>query len=84
MSVSNWIEKTGAIGIVSKAGRYGGTYAHKDIAFNFCMWISPVFQLYVVREYQRLIGQEQKRGTHTSLAKTLGLPLSKKLTDFRA
>ena len=59
MSVSNWIEKTGAIGIVSKAGRYGGTYAHKDIAFNFCMWISPVFQLYVVREYQRLVELER-------------------------
>lgn len=49
-----WIEKTNAIGIISKPGRYGGTYAHKDIAFNFGMWISPMFQLYIVKEYQRL------------------------------
>ena len=59
MSVSNWIEKTGAIGIVSKAGRYGGTYAHKDIAFEFCSAISPMFKLYVIKEYQRLIEQER-------------------------
>ena len=49
MSVSNWIEKTGAIGIVSKAGRYGGTYAHKDIAFEFCSAISPMFKLYIIK-----------------------------------
>ena len=49
MSVSNWIEKTGAIGIISKAGRYGGTYAHKDIAFEFCSAISPMFKLYVIK-----------------------------------
>jgi hypothetical protein len=54
VSVKEWVEKTNAIGITAKAGRYGGTYAHKDIAFNFGMWISPVFQLYVVKEYQRL------------------------------
>lgn len=55
MTPKKWIEATGAIGIVSKPGRYGGgTYAHKDIAFNFGMWLSPTFQLYVVREYQRL------------------------------
>ncbi len=59
MSVSNWIEKTGAIGIISKAGRYGGTYAHKDIAFEFCSAISPMFKLYVIKEYQRLIEQER-------------------------
>ena len=59
MSVSNWIEKTGAIGITSKAGRYGGTYAHKDIAFEFCSAISPMFKLYVIKEYQRLIEQER-------------------------
>ena len=47
-------KKTNAIGIYSKAGRYGGTYAHKDIAFNFGMWLSPTFQLYVVKEYQQL------------------------------
>ncbi len=59
ISVKEWQERTNAIGIVAKAGRYGGTYAHRDIAFNFCMWISPVFQLYVVREYQRLIAAER-------------------------
>ena len=59
MSVSNWIEKTGAIGIISNAGRYGGTYAHKDIAFEFCSAISPMFKLYVIKEYQRLIEQER-------------------------
>ena len=59
MSVSNWIEKTGAIGIVSKAGRYGGTYAHKDIAFEFCSAISPMFKLYVIKEYQRRVELER-------------------------
>ena len=59
MSVSNWIEMTGAIGIVSKAGRYGGTYAHKDIAFEFCSAISPMFKLYVIKEYQRLVELER-------------------------
>jgi hypothetical protein len=54
ISVKELIEKTNATCIIAKAGRYGGTYAHKDIAFNFGMWISPVFQLYTVKEYQRL------------------------------
>ena len=54
LTPKHWVEKTNAIGIYSKAGRYGGTYAHKDIAFNFGMWLSPVFQLYIVKEYQRL------------------------------
>ena len=54
ISVKDWVERTNAIGITAKAGRYGGTYAHTDIAFNFGMWISPMFQLYIVKEYQRL------------------------------
>ncbi|SHG25809.1 KilA-N domain-containing protein [Flavobacterium micromati] len=54
LSVSQWVEQTGAIGIVSKSGRYGGTYAHKDIAFEFGSAISPVFKLYLIKEYQRL------------------------------
>lgn len=54
MTPKKWVEATNAIGIVSKPGRNGGTYAHKDIAFNFGMWISPTFQLYIVQEYQRL------------------------------
>ena len=49
-----WIEKTNAIGIRSKSGRYGGTYAHRDIAFEFCSWISPEFKLYLIKEFQRL------------------------------
>jgi hypothetical protein len=58
ISVKEWVARTNAIGISSKAGRYGGTYAHKDIAFQFGMWISPAFQLYVVKEYQLLKEQE--------------------------
>ena len=59
LSVKTWIERTNAIGIVSKAGRYGGTYAHRDIAYHFGMWISPRFQLLLVKEYQRLKETEQ-------------------------
>ena len=60
LSVKTWIERTGAIGIRSKAGRYGGTYAHRDIAYHFGMWISPKFQLLFVKEYQRLKTEEQR------------------------
>ena len=60
LSVKQWIEKTNAIGITAKAGRYGGTYAHMDIAFHFGMWISPRFQLLLVKEFQRLKDAEQK------------------------
>ncbi len=74
ISVKEWQERTNAIGIVAKAGRYGGTYAHRDIAFNFCMWISPVFQLYVVREYQRLIEVER---SHLAIAWDVKRLLSK-------
>lgn len=59
LSPSRWIERTNAIGIVSRAGRYGGTYAHKDIAFKFASWISVEFELYIVKEFQRLKEQEQ-------------------------
>ncbi len=55
MSPKKWVTSTNAIGIITKAGRYGsGTYAHKDIAFSFGMWLSPTFQLYIVKEYQHL------------------------------
>lgn len=54
MTPRKWIEATDAIGIISKAGRNGGTYAHKDIAFEFGSWLSPVFKLYLITEYQRL------------------------------
>jgi phage regulator Rha-like protein len=56
-----WIEKTKAIGILSKAGRYGGTYAHKDIAFEFASWISVEFKLYLIKEFQRLKDEELKQ-----------------------
>ena len=58
MSVTSWVEDTNAIGIYSKAGRYGGTYAHKDIAFEFGAAISPVFKLYLIKDYQRLKEEE--------------------------
>lgn len=54
LSPSKWAEKTNAIGIVTKAGRYGGTYAHKDIAFEFASWISAEFKLFLIKEFQRL------------------------------
>lgn len=61
LSVKTWIERTNAVGIIARAGRYGGTYAHKDIAYHFGMWISPRFQLLLVKEYQRLKAEEQKQ-----------------------
>jgi len=54
LTPKKWIESTNAIGIISKAGRYGGTYAHKDIAFEFASWISPTFKLYLIKDYQRI------------------------------
>ncbi|MCZ8216183.1 MAG: KilA-N domain-containing protein, partial [Cyclobacteriaceae bacterium] len=61
MSVGQWIERTNAMGMLVKAGRYGGTYAHKDIAFHFAMWLSPEFQIYLIREFQRLKEEEYDR-----------------------
>lgn len=61
LSPSQWVEKTSAIGIFSKAGRYGGTYAHKDIAFEFGSAISPEFKLYLLKEFQRLKTEENDR-----------------------
>ncbi len=58
LSPKKWIEATNAIGIMSKAGRYGGTYAHKDIAFEFASWVSPEFKLYIIKDYQRLREEE--------------------------
>ena len=60
LSAKQWIERTNAIGVIAKAGRYGGTYAHKDIAFEFASWISPQFKLYLLKEFQRLKEEEQK------------------------
>lgn len=61
MSPKKWIDATNAIGIVSKSGRYGGTYAHSDIAFEFASWISPEFKLYIIKDYQRLKFEENSR-----------------------
>ena len=61
LSVKDWSSKTNAIGLVAKAGRYGGTYAHKDIAFEFGMWISAEFKIYLIKEFQRLKEDEQKQ-----------------------
>jgi hypothetical protein len=61
LSVKNWIEATNAIGLTAKAGRYGGTFGHKDIAFHFGMWISAKFQLLLIKEYQRLKEEESSR-----------------------
>ena len=61
ISVKEWVEKTGAIGLKATAGRYGGTYAHPDIAFEFGMWISPEFKIYLVREFRRLKEDENNR-----------------------
>ena len=61
ISVKEWVEKTGALGLRASAGRYGGTYAHKDIAFEFGMWISPEFKIYLIKEFQRLKDEESDR-----------------------
>lgn len=61
LSPQKWIDKTDAIGIVSKAGRYGGTFAHSDIAFEFASWISAEFKLYIIKDYKRLKNDESSR-----------------------
>jgi hypothetical protein len=63
LSAKEWIERTGATGIFSEVGRYGGTYASKDIAYQFAMWLSPVFQLFIVTEFDRLKQIEEKTDT---------------------
>lgn len=74
MSQKKWIETTSAIGMVSKAGRYGGTYAHSDIAMSFAIWISPEFQLYIMKDYRRLKTDENSR---LSLSWNLNREISK-------
>jgi hypothetical protein len=73
LSVKKWIEKTNAIGVVAKTGRYGsGTYAHKDIAFEFGSWLSPAFKIYLIREFQRLKDDENSRlNSGWSISRTL-------------
>ena len=74
LTAKQWIEKTGAIGLLSKPGRYGGTFAHKDIAFEFASWISVEFKLYLIKEFQRLKEDENQR---LSLAWNLNRTLAK-------
>lgn len=74
LSVKEWVEKTNAIGLRATAGRYGGTYAHRDIAFEFGMWISPEFKIYLIKEFQRLKEDENHR---LSLAWNLNRTLAK-------
>ncbi|MEI6656295.1 MAG: KilA-N domain-containing protein [Verrucomicrobiota bacterium] len=74
LSAKAWIERTRAQGLVASAGRYGGTYAHKDIAFEFGSWLSPEFKLYLIKEFQRLKDEESRR---LSLAWNLNSTLSK-------
>ena len=74
LTAKRWIDTTGAIGLISKSGRYGGTYAHKDIAFEFASWVSVEFKLYLIKEFQRLKEDENRR---LSLAWNLNRTLSK-------
>ena len=74
LTPKHWIEKTSAIGIISSTGRYGGTYAHQDIAFEFASWVSVEFKLYLIKEFQRLKEDESRR---LSLAWNLNRTLSK-------
>jgi hypothetical protein len=74
LTAKQWVERTGAIGLVSRTGRYGGTYAHKDIAFEFATWISVEFKLFLIKEFQRLKEDENSR---LSLAWNLNRTLSK-------
>ena len=72
LTPQRWIEKTNAIGIISKSGRYGGTFAHKDIAFEFGTWLSPEFKLYLIKEFQRLKEAEiQHQHLEWNLQRTL-------------
>ena len=75
LSPQKWTESTNAIGIISKSGRYGGTFAHKDIAFKFASWVSVEFELYIVKDYQRLKEEEERQ--NKSLEWNLQRTLSK-------
>ena len=68
LSVKEWVAQTNAVGLVAKAGRYGGTYAHKDIAFEFGMWISAEFKIYLIKEFQRLKDRSFSNWVGTSVA----------------
>ena len=69
MSPQKWIKETNAVGIISKSGRYGGTFAHSDITFKFAAWISAEFELYLISEFKRLKTEKQELLTHKSIEK---------------
>jgi len=71
LSASQWVKKTGGIGLVAKAGRYGGTFAHRDIAFEFGSWLSPEFKLYLIQEFQRFKQAEAGRGLDWDVRRVL-------------
>lgn len=71
LSVSQWVKETSGIGLVAKAGRYGGTFAHRDIAFEFGSWLSPEFKLYLITEFQRFKQAEAARGLDWDVRRTL-------------
>jgi hypothetical protein len=75
LTPKRWISKTNAIGIIAKTGRYGGTYAHKDVAFEFASWISPKFRLFLIKEFQRLKDEENEK-------KQLGWDLKRNLVKI--
>ena len=80
MSAKGWAQKTNGIGLVARTGRYGGTFAHKDIAFEFGSWLSPEFKLYLIKEFQRL--KEQEAGTSDQLEWNIRRTLAK--AQYRA
>ena len=82
MSPKKWIEATNAIGIVSKSGRYGGTYAHSDIAFEFASWISPEFKLYIIKDYNEYIGFKEVTGNRSKVISNFPEFGGIKLLDF--
>ena len=71
MSVKKWIDSTSGVGLIAKAGRYGGTYAHRDIAFEFGSWLSPEFKLYLITEFQRFKRSEAERGLDWDVKRAL-------------
>ena len=85
LTPKQWIEQTGAIGLTSSAGRYGGTYAHKDIAFEFASWVSVEFKLYLIKEFQRLKDDENDRlKLEWNLQRTLAKMISQMRTLLAA
>jgi hypothetical protein len=79
LSAKAWAERTQAKGLIASAGRYGGTFAHKDIAFEFGSWLSPEFKLYLIREFQRLKEDETRLSTFNSQPSTS----ARRLRTFR-